>query len=90
MEILGHLFLVERALLKKNEFGKCKPSKKLIQIDPEKHDTQDEVDATLLHETIHAALFISGITNVIKTEEEEEAIVVALEHALHPLYRRRP
>lgn len=42
---------------------------------------------TLLHETIHAILAVSGMTEML-SEEHEEAIVVALENGLSQLYKR--
>lgn len=85
--ILGEEFQVLKAKMK-DAVGDTQPGHRKIRIDCSQHDSQDEVDSTLLHETIHAILHIAGVSNLIK-EKEEEAIVVALEHGLHKLYVRR-
>jgi len=50
--------------------------------------TPDRRESVLLHEVIHAALFITGHSELME-ERKEEALVLALEHALHLLYTRR-
>lgn len=47
----------------------------------------DAFERVLLHETIHAILYVSGITEILD-EAKEEAIVLALEHGLSQLYSR--
>jgi len=37
----------------------------------------------LLHESIHAALYLAGLSDLIDDEKLEEAIVMCLETALH-------
>lgn len=44
-------------------------------------------DKTLFHEILHAALFVSGSSNLMEPREEE-ALVTGLEHALFSLYKR--
>lgn len=43
-------------------------------------------DEVLLHEIIHAVLYISGVSNLLK-DNIEESIVVALEHGLNGIYK---
>ena len=41
----------------------------------------EQFKSTLIHELLHAALHVSGVTNML-VEEQEEAVVVALESFL--------
>ena len=61
--------------------GHFDADKLLIRMDT-KRKQQSE---TFLHEVMHAALFVSGLTEIMG-EEREEAVVRCLEHALFPLY----
>lgn len=47
--------------------------------------TDDVKSSTILHEIIHSVLYVTGQAERL-TEEQEEALVLALEHGLHPLY----
>lgn len=49
-----------------------------------KHPARGPIEQTLLHEVIHAALCSGGL-NALLPGGKEEAVVVALEHALWPL-----
>lgn len=59
-----------------------------IQICSTLNQTQEQVDSTLLHEICHAALYLTGHTEILG-EKQEEALVLMFENALAPLYRRR-
>lgn len=49
----------------------------------------DEVKtSTILHEIIHSILYVTGQSERL-TDEQEESLVLALEHGLHPLYELR-
>lgn len=50
---------------------------------------EDKRDTTLLHETLHAVLEISGMATVINNKDFEEGLVEVLERVLHKLYKRR-
>lgn len=50
--------------------------------------TRNEMEQTLFHELCHMLLFLSGHSFKL-TEEDEEAIVRALEHGVLQLYKRR-
>lgn len=50
--------------------------------------TDDPKRSTILHEIIHSILYVSGQSERL-TEEQEEALVLALEHGLDPLYELR-
>lgn len=57
---------------------------RLIKIDAAQKG--EELLATVMHEIIHAALFLTGWSEKLGAEEEE-GIVRALEHTLAPLYQ---
>lgn len=44
-------------------------------------------ESSLLHEILHAALYVSGSSTLLE-HKEEEALVTGLEHALFSLYKR--
>ena len=66
-------------------------AKRRIRVAIEPHETEEQLESTLLHETIHGILGVSGLAEILEGADEnlEEALVVALEHGLHPLYQRR-
>lgn len=45
------------------------------------------MESTLLHEIIHGVFYVTGHSEWL-TEEQEEALTLALEHAIIPLYKR--
>ena len=49
---------------------------------------KDEMEKTLFHELCHMVLFLSGHCWKMK-DDDEEAVVRALEHGLYPLYKRK-
>jgi hypothetical protein len=53
-----------------------------------KSDVSDtEYESNLLHEILHAILYVSGQSEQL-SDEHEEAIVLALEHGLSQIYQR--
>ena len=64
--------------------GLCYGSGHRIYISTEENKTPEEINSTLLHECIHAILYVSGQSQLLK-EDHEEGIVIALESALAPL-----
>ena len=48
----------------------------------------DDFEDTLLHETVHGIMYLSGLTELF-TAGQEEALVLAIENGLSPLYCRR-
>lgn len=44
-------------------------------------------ESSLLHEILHAALYVSGASTMLASKEEE-ALVTGLEHALFGIYKR--
>jgi len=47
--------------------------------------TKSDINSTLLHECVHAALYISGCTQRL-SEKDEEAIVMAIEYGLRDYF----
>lgn len=83
--VLGQAFKI-RLMPAVDDDGSCDGPRRLIQVSEEQD--QEAADSTLLHEIIHAALFVSGHAETLGNEREE-GLVLVLEHALHALYIRR-
>lgn len=47
----------------------------------------EEAFDTLMHETVHAALAVSGLTNILDDDNLEEAIVRMTDYVVFPLYK---
>jgi len=87
LDIMGTTFRIVQVkkIDKDDSMGECEPLQRTIKI---KAGLNDEMfESTLLHEVIHAILTITGQAEYLK-HEQEEAIVLALEHGLGPLYGR--
>ena len=79
--ILGQKYkIVDKSM--EDQLGECDPDKRVLSIDPKQND--DQYASSTLHEIIHASLYISGLSFILE-EKLEEAVVRAVEHALHPL-----
>jgi len=50
--------------------------------------TREEQLDTLLHEVHHAALGISGLSNIINDDNTEEALVRLVEHMVVPIIKK--
>lgn len=83
--VLGQTFQI-RLVPSVDDDGTCDGPNRMITVS--ETQTQAEADSTLLHEIIHAALFVSGHAETLG-DDREEGIVLALEHALNGLYTRR-
>jgi hypothetical protein len=68
-------------------FGLTDGDRRLIRVCSAKNDAEG-LEATLLHEVIHATLYVAGL-NELMDERLEEGLVRALEHGLGRLYARR-
>jgi len=66
-----------------DSYGECDGPAHKIKI--KKSLTNEQKRLTVFHEILHAALYISGQSELL-TEQQEEAIVVALENGLSQLY----
>jgi len=92
--ILGHRFTVKVSPLDtaghpwktgdEKEFGETCTNSYTIHLNPDQ--TPAQLQATCLHEFLHAIFHVSGLSNLL-TEGSEEAFAVALEHGLSPLYQ---
>jgi hypothetical protein len=74
------------AKMEENQVGESDAMERTIKI--KANQKGDEFERTLLHEVVHAAMGISGISELFD-EKIEEAIVICLENSLHSLYVRR-
>ena len=73
-------------LKKMKDYGDMDIDKRTIRI---RHGlTEEESFDTLMHEVTHAALAISGLTNILDDENLEEAIVRLTDYVLFPVYKR--
>lgn len=92
LPILGHDYkvLLEKTLGLDDDGsvmeGLSSPYEIKIALDSNK--TLELQESTLLHEILHSILHVSGQSNML-SEKQEEALVVAFEHGLMPLYKRR-
>lgn len=87
--ILGRLFDVkwgrdEMPDDSREDYGHTEPEARRILINTEMCAYESEVEATLLHEAVHASLALSGVESLID-EKLDEAIATCLENALYPL-----
>lgn len=68
--------------------GTTEGPKYRITVALEAHPTEEALEATLMHEVVHAVLHMAGLSNLLD-DKQEEALAVAIEHGLFPLYKRR-
>jgi hypothetical protein len=93
VSVLGVPFTIEYvADLKASDgttaMGETLGEERIIRICTTNNTTQELVESVILHEIVHAALYISGQSERLG-DKHEESIVLALENALAPIYRRR-
>jgi hypothetical protein len=69
-----------------SEYGLYELEDKVIKI--RNTLTDEQVFDTLMHECVHAAFDMSGITYMIDDDQKEEAIVRSLENLLFPVYQQ--
>lgn len=69
-----------------DSYGECDGPKRVIKIKAGLSD--DDFESTLLHEIIHASLYLGGQSERLE-HEQEEGLVVCLESALSQLYQRK-
>ena len=68
------------------DFGEMDFDKKIINI--RKGLTQEEESDTLIHEVHHAALGISGLSNIMDDENTEEALVRIVDYLVMPIVKQ--
>lgn len=64
--------------------GKTHPFDQLIEIAALSHDSEEQIVTTLIHEYLHGALHVSGLS-VSMTAAGEESLVTMLTHAVEEL-----
>jgi hypothetical protein len=84
IEIMGQKVKIK--VKKSEDHGLYSHDKKTITVDRDLLDDPEELMSTLFHESIHAALAISGVRWVLGADDEEimpkeEALVRCLEQA---------
>ena len=88
VNIMGIAFAIKYVeVLEKTEddnYGEMCGAERIIKI--KKSLTNAQKFVTIFHETIHAVLYISGQSETL-TDEQEEGLVLALEHGLWPLIK---
>ena len=87
--IMGIPFTI-KIVSKLANLGECDGPARIIKL--KKGQKPHELESTLLHEIIHAILYVTGHSARIEGDEEsgdEEALVLALEHGLLPIYKMR-
>ena len=70
-----------------SDFGDCDIDKKLITI--RDNLTDQETLETILHESLHACLAVSGLSYLIVSVETEEAIVRCIDHLYMPVIKKQ-
>lgn len=79
VDVLGRSYKVKVKKLSKELYGDCDTDKAVLRL----NSRHGDLATTLVHETIHAALFESGLKHILDNHEGlEEAIVRAIEHGL--------
>ncbi len=84
--ILGVPFEIryeERKAAKGGDLGEVDSDDRIIRVDSSQ--AKDDLEATTLHEVLHAILHISGMVHLLPNGKLEEGIVRALEAGLRPL-----
>ena len=73
-------------LKKMKDYGDMDIDKRTIRI---RHGlTEEESFDTLMHEVTHAALAISGISNILDDDNIEEAVVRVADYLVFPAYKK--
>lgn len=87
--ILGQRFKVkvEDLMTEHSLYGSTVAREQIIKVD--KALSSEQQRQTLFHECVHAALGVSGVTEVLSSKDIdiEEAVVTAIENGLWPLVR---
>ena len=70
-----------------NDYGDFDIDKKLISI--RDNLTNQETLETILHESLHACLAVSGLSYLIDSDETEEALVRCIDHLYIPVIQKQ-
>jgi hypothetical protein len=70
----------------RDDYGHTEAGRRSINVNSEFCGSEFAAESTLFHEVIHAALAYTGHSELLESlgEKAEEALVLALEYALHP------
>lgn len=90
--VLGVQFTIEykpdlRASDDDSCFGLTDGAARVITLCTTKNNTPKKMEDTLFHECAHAILYVAGLSELLDGKMEE-AVVLAIENGLSPLYRR--
>ena len=70
-----------------NDFGACDVDKKVITI-RESLSNQETLE-TILHESLHACLALSGLSYLINNEDTEEALIRCIDSLYIPIVKNQ-
>lgn len=70
-----------------NDFGLCDIDKKLITI-RESLSNQETLE-TILHESLHACLALSGLSYLLNNEDTEEALIRCIDSLYIPIVKNQ-
>jgi hypothetical protein len=86
--VLGTPFKIQK-VAKMEASGEMLGADSLIKINPKENDTRDKVQNTLIHEITHAALYLSGMSQILETHDSsgklEEALTLLIANSLSPI-----
>ena len=85
ISIAGVLFKIQYKSM--NDFGLCDIDKKLITI-RESLSNQETLE-TILHESLHACLAVSGLSYLLNNEDTEEALIRCIDSLYIPIVKNQ-
>tara|TARA_Y100001937_G_scaffold123381_1_gene186129 strand:- start:1585 stop:1887 length:303 start_codon:yes stop_codon:yes gene_type:complete len=85
ISIAGVTFKIEYKSI--NDYGLCDIDKKVITI-RDSLSNQDTLE-TLLHESLHACLAVSGLSYLLNNEDTEEALIRCIDSLYIPIVKNQ-
>jgi hypothetical protein len=85
ISIAGVLFKIQYKPIE--DFGACDIDKRIITI--RETLTNKETLETILHESLHACLAVSGLSYLLNNEETEEALIRCVDHLYIPIVKNQ-
>jgi hypothetical protein len=86
--ILGHKYRLEKSPGMEN-FGETLGPDRVIRINTIEIDTVEKLSIILIHEILHAGLYVTGQDEILEKYDDtghlEEALVQSLAHVIAPL-----
>ena len=83
ISIAGVLFKIQYKSI--NDFGLCDIDKKVITI-RESLSNQETLE-TILHESLHACLAVSGLSYLLDSDQVEESLIRCIDHLYIPIVK---